>query len=170
MEFIDSLDTRELDRVGTEKAPCLAVIPLGVREKPDQGPREQVLRREIDAEGKEFEYYTRPATILELSLVVYPLVEDLFSRFGLVGEVVQTIHDNPFTPVGEYDWAGNQDEPLMWEVVSLGPAGEGQFPTSWGGPSVAIGVKTQIGIDSSVKERFRRVEARQMRAIKKKDS
>ncbi|WP_018527168.1 hypothetical protein [Alkalispirochaeta alkalica] len=170
VEFASSLDPGEITRLGEEKSPCLAVIPLGIREKPDQGAREQIVRRETDAEGREFEYYTRPATIMELSLVVYPLVKDLFARLGLVGEVVQTIHDDPFTPVGEYDWAGNQNEPLMWEVVPPAPAWETRFPSSWGGSSIAIGVRTQIGIDSSVKERFRRVEARQMRAIKKKES
>ena len=128
----------------------------------------QIQRRETDDEGNEFEYLTRPATLLELSVVVAALGADTLARAGLLGEVIRAVKDDPFTPVGEYDWAGNDGAPLLWELSPPGVEVEEGVLAALGLPrNGAVPMRTIVGIDSAVKEGFKRVEERRVTAFKK---
>lgn len=137
-------------------------------ESRQQNAVHRIQRRESDSEGNTVEYLTRPATLLELSVVVAALGADTFARVGLLGEVIRSVKDDPFSPVGVYDWAGNDGRPLLWELSPSGVTVEEEVLASLALPRASsVPVRTVVGIDSAVKEGFKRVEERRVTAFKK---
>ena len=158
----------EVTAAAGESGEAIVVSLYRLAESRLQNAVHQIQRRETDDEGNEFEYLTRPATLLELSVVVAALGADTLARAGLLGEVIRAVKDDPFTPVGGYDWAGNDGAPLLWELSPPGVEVEEGVLAALGLPrNAAVPMRTIVGIDSAVKEGFKRVEERRVTAFKK---
>lgn len=146
----------------------LLVSLQGVREQREQNVMQRIRRTGVDEEGHKIEYFSRPATMLRLEFAVAPLNQDPIAAFAAYGDLVQYLKDNSHSPVGAYDWAGNEGRDIVWEVGAMETAAN---TSMWDVPGVqpgaVIGVAAEVGIDSAMKEGFTRVRERRMSAIKK---
>lgn len=151
--------------------PTIVITFLGLEEVANHhNMNEKIQVVTTDEKGSKVEYLTRPPSMFELSFIVTPYFRTYSDSLKIIGSIVQLVKDDNTINSEGLDWLGNNNRGILINPIQ-GMNIEKQIQlfnlirTEYR-PSLFY--KVEVGIDSGLKENFRRVEERIITADPKK--
>jgi hypothetical protein len=151
-----------LPDVKNDKEIIIKLILLGLEENNQYNKNERIKLKGLDENGAEFEYLSRPPTMIDLSFIVTPCIDDLLEANSMLGVILNYIRDNPILDVEKFAWITCESKKTRIDSIeNLTFERQMALFTMLGMKySPSLFFKITIGIDSDNKERFKRVEKR----------
>jgi len=162
----DSLEDKQ-----AEGEPIIFITLVGIEEMQIQNMTRKIQLKGLDKDGKEFEYFVKPASMFTLTYMVTPYFKTYADSLKTLGAIVKHVKDHGIIEVNDYDWIENDNNPvLITPLTGLNFEKQMQLCNMlhteyW--PSLFYQV--MVGIDSGNKEQFSRVKERKFDMFKKKD-
>ncbi|MBN2737691.1 MAG: DUF4255 domain-containing protein [Spirochaetales bacterium] len=152
--------------------PTILINILGIEELILGNMNERRKLKGVDENGEEYEYFTTPSSLFNISVIVTPRFKTFTDSLKILGGIVRLIKDNNQIPVGDLDWIDNNKRPiLIMPVPGMGLEKQMQIFSMLGldyRPSVFY--QFVVGVDSIEKSVFKRVQERKFTAEHKKDT
>lgn len=151
--------------------PTIVITFLGLEEVQNHhNMSEKIQIVTTDKNGNKVEYLTRPPSMFELSFIVTPYFKTYSDSLKIIGSIAQLVKDDNTINTEGLDWVGNNNRDILITPVQ-GMSIEKQIQlfnmirTEYR-PSLFY--KIEIGLDSGLRENFKRVEERIITADPKK--
>lgn len=151
--------------------PTIVITFLGLEElSSHHNMSEKIQVVDTDEKGNKVQYLTRPPSMFEISYIVTPYFKTYSDSLKIIGSIVQLVKDDNTINSKGLDWVGNNNRGILIEPIA-GMNIEKQIQlfnlirTEYR-PSLFY--KLEVGIDSGIKEGFKRVEQRIINADPKK--
>lgn len=162
-------DSYDNEKQGTE--PVIFLTLVGIEEMFDQNMNRKIQKTGTDAQGKEYEFFIKPASHFTLTYMVTPYFKTYADSLKIVGAIVKIIKDDGVLSPGEHDWVENNNNPIYITPLT-GMNFEKQMQLCnmlrteyW--PSLFYQIL--VGIDSSKEDVFTRVKERKISTVKHTD-
>jgi hypothetical protein len=157
-----------------EDKPQIMLTVLGMEEIVLRNMNEKIQRKGRDDKGNIIEYFTPPATLFNISVMVTPYFKTYSDTLKIIGAIAKLVKDDSRIPVGEgCDWLENNNKPIqITPVPGMGLEKQMQiFNMLKTDYRPSLFYQFTVGIDSDKKDVFRRVKERKFAAeIKKEQS
>lgn len=163
----DPVDIKDKD-----DQPLIMITVLGMEEIVLRNMNERIQRKDRDKKGNIIEYFTAPATLFTISVMVTPYFKTYADTLKIIGAIAKLMKDHNQIPVGEYDWLDNNNKPIfVTPVPGMGLEKQMQiFNMLKTDYRPSLFYQFTIGIDSDKKDIFRRVKERKFAAEVKKNN
>lgn len=154
-----------------EDQPLIMINVLGMEEIVLGNMNERIQRKGKDGKGNIIEYFTSPATLFNISVMVTPYFKTYADTLKIIGAIAKLIKDNNQIPVGDYDWLDNNNKPIFISPIpNMGLEKQMQiFNMLKTDYRPSLFYQFTVGIDSDEKDVFRRVEERKISAVHKEE-
>lgn len=135
---------------------------LGLEQAHINNQFERIQKKQKDKSGKEIEFLVQPALMFKCEYMIKPEFSSYSDIARFLGLIIRLFKDKNELDVGDCDWAGNNAYPAL---ITLRPEMDltaqmnifSQINVAY---SPALFYEVIVGIDSSFKEVFTRVEER----------
>lgn len=166
VKILDSTDTPVKD-----DQPIILINVLGIEEVIIGNMNQRIQRKGTDENGDQIEYFTSPPSMFNITVMVTPRFKTFDDTLKIIGGIVRLIKDDNEIPVGELDWLDNKGRPiLVLPMPGMGLDKQMQiFSMLHLDYRPSLFYQFMVGIDSTKKDIFRRVEERNFNAVMKKD-
>lgn len=150
----------------------IKIMLLNIEYNENHNSFERIQMKETDKDGNLVEYNTKPPTLIDLKYMLLPKFKSKQQMFMTIGELIKVLNDNNAIEIKDYDWVGNNGNPLILKKVTGMSLNEqlNIFNAIGEQYSQALFYETTVGISSQVKEVFRRVDARKFDLMRKAEN
>jgi len=159
-----------IEHQSKDAQPVIIITVLGMEEVVLGNMNERFQIKEKDEKGNEIEYLMPPASNFNISVMVTPYFKTYADTLKIIGLIARLFKDDNQIPVDKFDWVSNEKSPISIYPIS-GMTLEKQmqlFNMIRSDYRPSLFYQFTIGIDSSRKEIFKRVEERKFSSFQKK--
>jgi hypothetical protein len=103
------------DIEGNEGDRHIRIYVLGVEPITTHNMQERLRRKDLDEDGKEYEFFVNPPAMLRVWYMLVPLSESMKESYRMLGLMIRHILDDGFIEVKECDWFGNEGDLVQIE-------------------------------------------------------
>jgi hypothetical protein len=154
-----------------EDQPLIMITVLGMEEIVLRNMNEKIQRKGEDEKGNQIEYFTAPASLFTLSVMVTPYFKTYADTMKIIGAIAKLMKDDNQLATGECDWLDNNKKPIIISPVpGMGLEKQMQiFNMLRTDYRPSLFYQFTVGINSDKKDIFRRVKERKFAAEVKKE-
>jgi hypothetical protein len=153
-----------------EDEPVILITLLGMEELIIGNPHEESKITENDSEGFLVEYFTPKPSMFKLTYKVTPYFKTQADTLKVIGAIARLLKDEKEIPVDKFDWLENNKRPVLIEPLP-GVNFEKQmqlFTMLKSEYRPSLFYQMAVGISSTKKDKFRRVQERKISTMMKK--